>query len=225
MSRGTVLLQARMGSSRLPGKVLMRIGEKPMLRYTIECLMQSEAVERVVIATSSLKKDDPLEEFAENNGCSCYRGSEDNVLERFYEASNKFPAKYYFRATGDNPVVDPLNPVRSIEYLKEKSLDYCCESGMPVGTVVEAFTAEALHKCFELASEPDDLEHVTLLMKRDSRFRSEFFEAPAECLAPDLRMTVDYEEEFKKISGIIEELYNGGSFPEFRKIVEHVKNS
>ncbi len=221
---GTVLLQARMGSSRLPGKILKSISGKPMLYYTLRCLEVSPAVNRVVVATSNLPKDDAVEEFCADYGCDCFRGSEDNVLERFYKAAETFPDNYYFRATGDNPVVDPLNPVRTIEYLIENNPDYCCESGMPVGTVVEAFTAEALERCYKEAKREDDKEHVTLLMKRDGNFSSEFFPCPDGIRGGELSLTVDYEEDFNKLSYIIETLYKNGRFPDFREIVQFVKN-
>ncbi len=215
----TVLLQARMGSSRLPGKVMKPILGKPMLYYTVETLKKSTVIERIVLATSGKKTDDVLVDFARDNGIDIFRGSEDNVLERFYLAAKQYPDDYYFRSTGDNPIIDYQNPLRMLTYLKEGGYDYICERGMPVGAVLETFTSEALERCFNEAETADDREHVTLYMKNSGRYKAGFNEAPGAFRFPELRLTVDYPEDFQRATEIIEAIYAEG-IPPFKKVID-----
>lgn len=215
----TVLLQARTGSTRLPGKAMKTIMGKPMLYYTVETLKRAPGVDRVVLVIPTNPKDDPLVEFAEELGVYCFRGSELNVLERFYRASLEFKDQYYFRATGDNPVVDYENPGRLLSALVEGGYEYVAERGMPLGSVVEAFTAGALEKCYKEAVKPDDIEHVTLYIKRSGRFNVRIIEAPAAYRYPGLRLTVDYAADFLRAVSVIENCYMHG-IPSFKEIIK-----
>jgi spore coat polysaccharide biosynthesis protein SpsF len=218
----TVLLQARVGSTRLPGKALMPILGKPMLHYTVETLKRSPAVERIVLVIPDVPADDPLVAFAKDEGVQCFRGSELNVLDRFYRASLQFKDSYYFRATGDNPILDYDHPRRLSDHLIKSNCDYAAERGMPLGSAVEAFTVEALERCFKEARTDADLEHVTLYMKKSGRFNAQFIKAPAEFCFPNLRLTVDYPEDFQRAAEIIESLYKDG-VPPFEEIIAFAK--
>ncbi|HLP46711.1 MAG TPA: NTP transferase domain-containing protein [Candidatus Kapabacteria bacterium] len=218
----TVLLQARLGSVRLPGKVLLPILGKPMLHYTVETLKLSPAVDRVVLVIPMNPADDPLVDFALQHDIPCFRGSEQNVLDRFYRAACLFKDRYYFRATGDNPILDYGHPQRLLTHLIERGCDYTGERGMPVGSVVEGFTFEALEKCFKEAAAVEDLEHVTLYMKRSGRFNVSYIDAPAACYLPQLRLTVDYREDFERVTGIIEDLYRE-KVPLFEEVIAFSK--
>jgi len=216
----TVILQARTGSTRLPGKVLKEINEKPMLYYTIITLKKSEVVSRIVLATSDKKQDDILVDFAKDMKIDFFRGSEENVLERFYFASLRYKDEYYFRATGDNPILDWKNPERTLNYLKRNNCDYACEKNMPIGSVVEGFTLKSLQKAYNIAKEPDELEHVTIVMKNNREFLSCFFENPYKKDLSNLRLTVDYEDDFKRAKKIIEKLYINNRIPDFEEVLK-----
>jgi spore coat polysaccharide biosynthesis protein SpsF len=220
----TVLLQARTGSTRLPGKAMKEIMGMPMLFYTVETLKRARGVDRVVMLIPTNPADDVLENYAEKWGIHCFRGSEFNVLERFYLASLEYRDSYYFRATGDNPVLDYENPGRLLRALKEGDCDYAAERGMPLGSVVEAFTFGALEKCYNEAVEEDDIEHVTLFMKRSGRFRIQYIEAPEEYRSPKLRLTVDYSEDFERAAFIIENLYGKG-IPSFKEVIDFARKN
>jgi len=168
--QGTAIIQARMGSSRLPGKAMMNMGGKPLLWYVIATLKQSPAVRQIVVAVPDTPADHVLLELARQMGVQAFGGSEENVLERFYLAARAFPDDYYFRATGDNPILDSANPERSLRYLITHRLDYACEDKLPVGCVVEAFTANALEKSFCEGTSPEDIEHVTWYIKKSGKF-------------------------------------------------------
>ncbi len=218
----TILLQARVGSTRLPGKAMKPIMGKPMLHYTVETLKRSSAADRVVMVIPTNPKDDLLVDFAEEAGVCWFRGSEENVLERFYRASLQFKDDYYFRATGDNPVMDYGNPQRLLNALVKYKCDYTAEKGMPLGSVVEAFTFDALERCYEEATKDDDKEHVTLYIKKSGRFNVRFIQAPSDYCFPKLRLTVDYPEDFQRAAVIIENLYNDG-IPPFKEIIDFSK--
>ena len=215
----TVLLQARTGSTRLPGKAMKEIMGKPMLFFTVETLKRASGVERVVMVIPTNPADDILEEYAKKWGVHCFRGSEFNVLERFYLASLEYRDSYYFRATGDNPVLDSENPGRLLKALMEGDCDYAVERGMPLGSVVEAFTFGALEKCYNEATREDDIEHVTLFIKRSGRFKVQYIDAPEEYHFPKLRLTVDYPEDFERASFIIENLYRN-NIPSFKEVID-----
>lgn len=220
----TILLQARVGSTRLPGKAMKTILGKPMLHYTVETLKQSSAADRIVMVIPTNPKDDLLVDFAEKAGVRWFRGSEENVLERFYRASLQFKDDYYFRATGDNPIMDYGNPQRLLTALVKHKCDYTAEQGMPLGSVVEAFTFNALERCFKEATKEDDKEHVTLYIKKSGRFNVRFIGAPPEYNYPKLRLTVDYPEDFQRAASIIEGLYSG-EIPPFKKVIDFSKKN
>ncbi|MCP4214781.1 MAG: acylneuraminate cytidylyltransferase [bacterium] len=215
----TVLMQARMGSTRLPGKSLHPILGRPMLYYAVETLKKSPVVDRIVLAIPNLSKDDPLVDFAKEQAIECFRGSEDNVLERFYKAALEFRDDFYFRATGDNPVLDYGNPQRLLQHLQKGDFDYTAERRMPIGSVVEAFTFKALERCYKEAHTDRHREHVTILMKESSGYNKGYIQAPQAYDYPKLRLTVDYPEDFQRAREIIENLYADG-IPPFKKIMD-----
>ncbi len=222
-TRAIAFLQARMGSSRLPGKIMKKILNREMLSYAIESLKKSDVISLIVILTSTNKENDILENFALKEKVELFRGSEDNVLERFYQASLIFESKYYFRATGDNPLVDPKNPSRSLDFLIKNNLDYCCEKDMPKGSIIEAFTKEALHKAYDLATNQEDKEHVTLIMKRNKSFNSQFFIAPKEYQVKNLSFTIDTIDEFEYMEKIFKKYYNQKKGINFQEVIKELK--
>jgi spore coat polysaccharide biosynthesis protein SpsF len=218
----TVILQARMGSTRLRGKVLAPILQRPMLWYTIETLKRSPVVNRIVLAAPEKEEDEPLTELAKEWGIDFFRGSELDVLKRFYDASMQFKDDYYFRATGDNPIIDSKNPQRSLHYLIDGRLDYVAETGLPLGAVVEVFTREALERAHKEGTSPEDREHVTWYMKKSGTFNIRFVQGPPELSFPELRLTVDVPEDLKRVTAIIENLYRDG-IPGFEDVITFAK--
>ncbi len=136
------IIQARMGSKRLPGKVLMNIGQKPMLQRVIERVKRAKLIDKVIVATSNKGKDDQIKKFCSKLNTECFRGSEEDVLARFYEAAKAQKADVVVRITADCPFVDPEIIDQIIEiHLKNKN-DYTAnntESSYPRGTDVEVF--------------------------------------------------------------------------------------
>ncbi len=220
----TVIIQARMGSTRLPGKVLKHICGKPLISYIVETLKLSTVIDNIIIATSINKENDKIESYAKQNSIKCFRGSEEDVLERFYQVSQKYPDKYYFRATADNPILDIKNPEITLNYLIKNNLDYAAIKGMPIGTILECFTKEALERTYINAVTKEDKEHVTLYMKKNKTFNNGYLDADENIKFPNMRLTVDFPEDFDRADKIISSLYRKG-IPKIEEIVSFVNSN
>jgi len=158
-------LQVRMGSRRLPGKALMKIHGRSIFERAVSRLQASPAVDAVVALTTRRGEDDAITAECERLGISFYRGPEDDVLARFFEASEIFRPEIVIRATADNPLIEIGSIERIVTALRSLGLDYCMEKDLPYGAATEAMTAEALAKTHAEARDPEHREHVTLYIK------------------------------------------------------------
>ena len=202
-------LQARMGSRRLPGKTLMKIHGRSILEHAIRRLQVSSVVDAVVVLTTRRKEDDAIVSECERLGVPFYRGSEDDVLARFFEAAEIFRPEIVIRATADNPLIEIGSIERIVTALRSFGLDYCMEINLPYGAATEAMTAASLAKTHALARDPEHREHVTIYIKEHpDEFRILLPDAPASVRRPDFRVTVDTPEDFAAIKQLI------GRFPE-----------
>jgi spore coat polysaccharide biosynthesis protein SpsF len=197
-------LQARMGSKRLPGKVLMPIQGKTILERAIRRLKESAAVDEVVVLTTMSPRDDAIVEEAERLGTRVYRGSEDDVLERFQKASEHFCPAIIIRATADNPLIEIGSVERIVGALRSRNLDWCLETDLPYGSATEAMTASALEQTHLRARDPRHREHVTLYIKEHpEEFHIALLEPPASLRHPGIRLTVDTPEDFEFVESLI----------------------
>jgi len=158
------ILQARMSSSRLPGKVLKQIKDKPILWYEIKRILKSKKIDKLVLATSTESSDDVLEEFAKEIGIECFRGDLKNVLKRYYDCAIQYKADTIIRLTGDCPVIDPEVIDNVIKCYEKNKVDYASNTinrTFPDGLDVEVFSFETLKKMFENAQKNEEKEHVT----------------------------------------------------------------
>lgn len=198
-SRPGIILQARMASSRLPGKALEVVRGRTIVQHCLRRLLSS-SVSRVVLATTTRSDDDALADIAARAGVGVFRGSEDDVLGRVAAAAEQFCLDPVIRATADNPAVDPGAVERLLAALARSGADYASETGLPVGAAVEAMTASALHYAAAVATSPYDREHVTPYIKgRPDVFRVISVPAPAGLTCPGLRLTVDTGEDLARI--------------------------
>jgi spore coat polysaccharide biosynthesis protein SpsF len=190
-SKDTVIvLQARIGSTRLPGKVLAPLAGRSILSHCIARLRRSGL--RVVVATTTNSEDDPVAAEAWRHGVDVLRGPERDVLARFVPVADRLGARNVIRATADNPVVDFDAPSRVLRTLIARDADYAVEIDLPVGTGVEAVRADALRAAAGLAGEDYDRDHVTSYIRRNrQRFHVIESGAPGRLRRPDLRLTVD----------------------------------
>lgn len=207
------IIQARMNSTRLPGKVLKLIDTRPMLGYMAERVSSASEVDDYVIATSSAVSDDPIEEFCTNNDIPFFRGNLDDVLDRFYQASKIADAKIIIRLTGDCPLVDPNIINKMVRIFKKNSYDYMANTAPPEGITfpegmdVEIFSKEALKKAWKEAEKPSEREHVTFYFWKNKNLFSTFRYDLEENYS-NYRLTVDYPEDFELVEKIIQHFNN-----------------
>ena len=203
-------LQARMGSTRLPGKVLMLIQGKSILERAISRLRAVPEVAGVAVLTTQLPQDDCIVEEAQRLGALVYRGAELDVLRRFQEASQTFKPGIIIRATADNPLIDIGSVSRIVQELRMRRLDYCMEVDLPYGAATAACTAEALARTHEMATDPRHREHVTLHIKEHpEEFRISFVQAPESLRYPQVRVTVDTPDDIAFMEGLVGYLPEG----------------
>lgn len=190
MSNAAIVLQARMGSTRLPGKVLAPIAGRSVLAHCIERLRVRSRLP-VVVATTELPDDDRVVVEAARLGAAVVRGASDDVLARYVKVAETLGLTHIIRATADNPAVDMDAPRRTLDILLRSGADHVVEFGLPHGAAVEAVTTAALVRAADMATEPADREHVTPLIRRDKRFFALPALAPGAVRRPQIRLTVD----------------------------------
>jgi spore coat polysaccharide biosynthesis protein SpsF len=168
------IIQARMNSTRLPGKVLMPLPflhEKSMLQHQVETLNSLGG--EIVVATSNKSESDPIAQFCLDNNIECFRGDEHNVFSRFQAIQKEKKFAHILRFTADNPLVDPLKLRDFYKTYVEKGLDYGYSEGMPLGMNFEIFQGSCLERVEALIESDSDLEHVTPAIRRNGMFKRE----------------------------------------------------
>lgn len=213
MTDTLIILQARTSSSRLPGKVLLPILNKPMLSHQISRLTKVKTPHQLIIATSELASDDAIAQLCQALNVKCFRGSLDDVLDRYYHAAlannPKGQVKNIVRVTGDCPLIDSTIIDKVIELFLTSKVDYCsnCEPAtLPDGLDVEIFTLAALTKAWLLAKKSSEREHVTPFIRNNKHLFSciNFYHQPD---LSHFRLTVDEPEDFELITKIYQSLY------------------
>ncbi len=194
-----------MGSTRLPGKVLLRIQGRSLLERAIWRLGAARTVDEVIVLTTTLEEDDAVERECERLGTRVHRGPSLDVLKRYQQASERFGPGIIIRATADNPLVDFGSADRIVRAVRTSKLDYCMEADLPVGAATEAITAEALTRVEREATLAHHREHVTLYVKHHpERFRFALLAPPDAMRQPELRITVDTPEDFIAVEELIQ---------------------
>ena len=213
-----IVLQARWGSTRLPGKALEPIGRSSLLEHCVRRLVLA-GVAPVVLATTTREDDVPLAALARRCGAHPFRGREHDVLGRYVDAAAHFGFRTVVRATGDNPAVDVQASGRVIALLESTGADYAIESGLPCGAAVEAMNVGALRRAAEYATDPADREHVrTYLTSNPTQFRLVYGAAPAPLRRPDLRFTVDTRDDLDYLRTLFAR--TGEDEPSLRRLIE-----
>lgn len=205
------IVQARMGSTRLPGKVLKKILDKPMLQHVVDQVSYANLIDELVVATTINPKDDEIVEFCKKSGVKCFRGSENNVLSRYYYAAKKYKANCVVRICSDSPLVDPFVIDKIVEiFLKNKGqYDYVSntlDQTYPLGMNVEIFSQPSLEKSFLNSCKDYEKEHVTPYIYTNPKLFNIYKEQLSEKLN-HLRLTVDESQDFSLVEWIIKKLY------------------
>lgn len=201
-----------MGSTRLPGKVLHRIKNKPMLLFLIERLKFVKNLDLIVVATTNKKIDDSICKLADDAGVEYFRGSEDDVLGRVTKASDRFEAKITIQLTADNPIIDPMIITDYLKKFKEYNPDFLTNSfikSYPNGMDVSIFKTSFLRFIEKNATEKSFREHVPLYVKKNINSHNIIqIKAPKKLNRPELSVTVDEKKDFILVEKIIESLYD-----------------
>jgi len=221
-----IIIQARTGSTRLPGKIFKELSGKPMLWHVVDRLSHSRLADKIIIATTDLPEDDQVETFCKTNNIFFYRGSSNDVLSRYYETAKKFNAETIVRITSDCPLIDPqivdrmietfykLNTLRIFDYLSNT-----IQRNFPRGLDVEIFLFSSLRKAYYQASTKYEREHVTpFIYEHPKWFKTKNFVGQKDYSFH--RWTVDTEEDFHLIEEIYKSLYNAKKLFLFEDILK-----
>jgi spore coat polysaccharide biosynthesis protein SpsF (cytidylyltransferase family) len=227
MAVKTVLItQARSGSTRLPGKVLKEVGGKSLLQIHLERLKNCKSISEIVVATTNKEEDQIIFDMAIELGCSASRGSELDVLDRFYQAVKDKKADWIVRVTSDCPLIDPRLVDKVVEFVKRNNKDYGSNGlieNFPDGQDVEVFKFSALEYAWKNAKLLSEREHVTLYIRNNSDFaEGNIFSAvnfPFQTNYSKIRMTVDETEDFELISILIKELGSDKTWLEYTNYI------
>ena len=208
------IIQARMGSSRLPGKSLAEIEGRPMLWHVIQRVKRASLVDRVVVATSTAPADDAIEKMCRENGVPCYRGSENDVLDRFYHAARAEKAGQVVRITADCPLIDPDVIDRVVRRFQRGDLDYASNAMVrtyPDGLDTEICSFFALERAWHEAIKASEREHVTPYL-RSEKFRTASVENDSTSVYQHYRWTVDEAADLEFIRAVYKAFREKESF-------------
>lgn len=218
------ILQARYNSSRLPGKVLLPFGEKPMLLQQILRVQRCQKIDHLVVATSTLPTDDEIAQLCLENQIACFRGELDDVLDRYYQAAVQYQATHVVRLTGDCPLSSPEVIDQVVQQHLQQQNDYTSNTlqpSFPDGLDVEVLRMSALSCAWQNATRTTEREHVTYYTYQ----RPEQFKLGCLQYRQDLsswRLTVDEVADYHVVSRIFQQLYTKKPTFSFEDIVTHI---
>jgi len=200
-----------MGSTRLPGKVLRPIGPLPLLGHVLGRLAMLRHPVKAVVATSALSQDDAIADFCVDSEVDCFRGSEQDVLDRYYQCAKQYKLVHVVRLTADNPFTDMEELDRLIDlHLKEGNAFTHSFGQLPVGVGAEIFAFNALEQSWLEGHAPHHREHVDeYMLENPAIFKTGTLDVPETKNRPDLRLTVDTENDWTKASSLVRRS-NGG---------------
>lgn len=205
------LIQARVGSTRFPNKVFANLSGKPLIWHVVNRLKYSTLIDKIVLATTNNIFDDELVKWSNENNVNCFRGDENNVLERFYFAAKKYKADIVVRITADDPFKDPKIIDKVIELLIKDNLDFAYNNNPPTfpeGLDTEVFTFDALEKAYLNSKDGFEKEHVTQYFYRNSEIFKQSNYSNIENRS-FLRWTIDTLKDYQMVQKVYDKLYRG----------------
>lgn len=210
------MIQARTGSTRLRGKTMADIKGKPMLEHLIDRIKTCATLNSIVVATTERKEDDVIAALAEKCGIGWFRGAEDDVLDRYVKAAEKFKADVIVRICADNPLTDPWEVDKLVRFHTETQADYSYNNrphpnSLPDGIGAEVISMDTLMRIYEIAKEQPYREHVTLFAyDNPNLFHVERLDADPDLRRPDIKLDVDFSGDLQYIREVLEELCDKG---------------
>jgi spore coat polysaccharide biosynthesis protein SpsF len=225
------IVEARMGSSRLPGKSFMNLLGEPLIKRVIDRITCSKKLNKIVLATTKHKRDDILEEYCLKEGIECFRGSENNVLERVVMAAKFYSIINIVELHGDNPFLDGSiidEAIIKYENLKCDYISNTIEKSYPMGLRVQVFSTEALDNIYNTVNDPAVEEHVSnYFYENPDKYKIINMKAPLDINRPDIRLTVDTKEDFEFVKKIYKILIRKNLYPQFsiKKMIQIIEEN
>ena len=204
-NKNLCIIQARMGSTRLPNKVLLKVNRTPLLEYEIKRVSQAKEIDKIVIATTVKKEDDKICELCQKLKIDYFRGSENDVLDRYFQCSLQYPQyKNIVRITGDCPLIDPKIIDQVITFFEKNNFDYASnieKETFPDGLDVEIFKSALLKQAAQQAKLNSEREHVTLYIRKMKNIKTGNLSSKHDF--SHFRLTVDEKKDFEVIKFLI----------------------
>jgi len=225
-----IIVQARMGSKRFPGKIMKKVNGYPMINHMLNQIKKSKLHDEIIIATSLKKENNIVRNFCKKNKINCFSGSENNLVNRFYLCAKKYKLDTIVRLTADCPLIDPKIIDLCIKKFLSKKFDFVANTSppnnksYPDGVDVEVFSFKTIKKVNSKCKSKKDLEHVTpYIWRKKKEFRLFRFN-----LKKDLskyRFTLDYKEDFVLIKKILINLYNKKKKITINSVIQYIKQN
>ena len=223
------IIEARMTSTRLPGKHMLLANKKPMIEHLVYRLKQVLSVNEIVMATTVNDSDEPLVELAKRMGISFFCGSEPNVMERVIGAAESVNADIVVGITGDCPVIDPMLVEQTIQMFIHNKCDYVNNAhvpGYPGGMNTQVYRLTSLKKSAAMTKDPFDHEHVTSHMFRNPRlFNPIYLMPPPDLYWPELMLELDEEKDYILLKKIIEHFGDDNQFFSCSEIIDLLREN
>ena len=225
------IIQARMGSTRLPGKVLMQINKVPSIIFQIERIKKSKKIDKIVVATTLNHEDNVIEDLCLEAGIECYRGSSLDVLDRYYCAAKLYEAKNIVRLTADCPFTDPKLIDKLISLHEKSGAAYSSntvppdKSFWPDGSDIEVFSFNALSIAHNKSKDLSEREHVTFYLWKNKKFTFNRVQLENDEDGSKYRFTVDYPEDFQVIQELVKLFEQKKIFGHIGEIVQLLKEN
>lgn len=227
MKKIAAIIEARMTSSRLPGKVLLESGiNKPLLLCLIERIRKVKNIDQIIVATTTNIEDNKIVKFCKENKIDFFRGSEKDVMGRVLNASLKFKVDIIIEITGDCPIIDPEIISLVLNTHLENKYDYtsnCNFRSFPDGMDVQVFSTKTLSNSYKLVKTELEKEHVTLEIRKSSKYSKINLVAPQNYFIPDLGLTLDEQGDYLLISSLFKHFKNNDFG--LNQILDHLKSN
>lgn len=221
------IIQARMGSTRLPGKVMKLLMDHTVLYHVVTRVQKVNDIDEIIVATTDLSQDNPISDEARKAGANVYRGDEQDVLSRYYKAAAEADADIIIRITSDCPLIDPALLSKMLEFYQLNNYDYVSNTlsrTFPRGLDVEIFSFQALEKAYNSASLPEEREHVTpYLYRHPTQFSLYDYRSDED--HSDYRWTLDTIEDWELIHKLYQHLYDPSRLFGFKETLEFLQSN
>ncbi len=223
------IIQTRISSSRLPGKIMLSACGKSLLHHLINRVKQSKNLDKIIIATTTEKADDVIVDFCKSEKIEFYRGSENDVLGRYYETAKMYSIDTIVRLTSDTPLLDPNVIDKVISIYQKNNFDFVSNffplpRTYPEGYNVEVFPMKILEKANREAIKPSDREHVTTFISMQPK-KFKIYRVDNDKDFSKYRLTLDYDEDYKLIKAVFDSLYNKNHYFTLEEIVDWLEKN